>query len=229
VRCVTLATPSSCLSLSAEMRALTPTSPEPVRAELKRLSGNLGAILFDFDGTLTASPGDVALRCQKRVELRERAPLLKPRLRALREAGLVLGIISKSSEPTICGAIQEAGLEGLFNGPLLGKAVGFEGKAGFIEELVIAGDLGHLGAEGLRSVALIDDDVRELERAHERGIQTYAAPRQGGLQEQDFDEIFAALGICDRFNCVSSTPASRATTPRSLRSRSEPASPDGRH
>lgn len=189
-----LATPSSCSSLSHRL-AMSPATPEALRSELKLLTGHASAVLFDFDGTLTASPGETAQRCRKQVELRERAPMLRPRLGRLREAGLLLGIISKSSEFTICGALQEAGLAELFHGPLVAKAVGFEGKAGFILEMVRKGDLGPLGDEGQSQVLLVDDDILELERAKERGIQTYAAPKEGGLQEEDFEEIFAGLGL----------------------------------
>lgn len=189
-----LATPSSCSSLSYRL-AMSPATPEALRSELKLLTGHASAVLFDFDGTLTASPGETAQRCRKQVELRERAPMLRPRLGRLREAGLLLGIISKSSEFTICGALQEAGLAELFHGPLVAKAVGFEGKAGFILDMVRKGDLGPLGDEGQSQVLLVDDDILELERAKERGIQTYAAPKEGGLQEEDFEEIFAGLGL----------------------------------
>lgn len=189
-----LATPSSCSSLSYRL-AMSPATPDALRSELKLLTGRASAVLFDFDGTLTASPGETAQRCRKQVELRERAPMLRPRLGRLREAGLLLGIISKSSEITICGALREAGLAELFHGPLVAKAVGFEGKAGFILEMVRKGDLGPLGDEGQNQVLLVDDDILELERAKERGIQTYAAPKEGGLQEEDFEEIFAGLGL----------------------------------
>jgi len=197
-QCLNLATPSSCASMPRRHSSFCiPGSPcaDPVRHELKLLSGSVDAVLFDFDGTLTASPGEVAQRSRKQVELRERAPMLRPRLLALREAGLVLGIISKSSELTICGALQEAGLAELFNGPLLAKAVGFEGKAGFIEELVQSGELRHLGADGQRRILLVDDDLRELELARARGIQVFAAPKHGGLQEDDFEQIFAGIGL----------------------------------
>jgi len=193
-RGLSLKTPSSCASPSFRP-VLTPCTPEMQRDDLKCVTEDVKAILFDFDGTLTASPGDVAQRCRKQVELRERAPLLAPRLKALRNAGITLGIISKSTSLTICGALQEAGLMELFDGPLLAKATGFEGKAGLIEDLVCAGEFCHFGADGLRRVLLIDDDMRELDRARERGIQTYAAPKEGGLQEEHFDEIFSSLGL----------------------------------
>jgi len=185
-------TPSSC---SSYRHILTPSTPDPSRSDLKTIVGDVGAVLFDFDGTLTASPGESAQRCRKKLELHERAPLLAPRLRALRDAGMLLGIISKSSELTIRCALREAGLIEYFDGPLLGKAVGLEGKAGFIEELATAGDLGQLGADGIRRVLLVDDDVYELDRARQRGIQTYAAPGEGGLQDSDFEEIFEGLGL----------------------------------
>jgi len=172
-----------------------PGTPLPQAVEFKRVTGSVAAILFDFDGTLTATPGEHAFRSQKHVEIRERAPLLAPRLKALRDAGICLGIISKSSELTIRCALGEAGLMDLFDGPLVANAVGFEGKAGFIEELVRTGALAQLGQEGNSRVLLVDDDVRELVRARQCGIQTYAAPKDGGLQQADFDEIFCGLGI----------------------------------
>merc|ERR1719272_71631 len=191
-RSLNLATPSSSSSMSLK-RLLTPGTPQPDRSDLKLISGDVGAVFFDFDGTLTASPGDRAQRCRKQVELSERAPLLAPRLKALREAGIILAIISKSSEATIVNALECAGLRELFDGPLTAKAVGLEGKAGFIEEICRRGCLHHLGAE--QRALLVDDDVRELDRARVRGIQTYAAPKEGGLQDEDFEEIFAGLGI----------------------------------
>eukprot|EP00747_Dinoflagellata_sp_TGD_P087090 gnl/TRDRNA2_/TRDRNA2_163520_c0_seq1.p1 gnl/TRDRNA2_/TRDRNA2_163520_c0~~gnl/TRDRNA2_/TRDRNA2_163520_c0_seq1.p1 ORF type:complete len:402 (+),score=87.49 gnl/TRDRNA2_/TRDRNA2_163520_c0_seq1:1273-2478(+) len=204
-RSLNLATPSSCSSLSYK-RLLTPGTPQPERGDLKLIAGDVEAILFDFDGTLTASPGDLAQRCRKQVELRERAPLLAPRLRALREAGFLLGIISKSSEFTIRQALKEAALTEFFDGPLLAKAVGLEGKAGIIEDLVRRGtiplsisisEISVNGTECLQRVMLVDDDLRELDRARTRGIQTFAAPKEGGLQEEDFDEIFTGLGLVE--------------------------------
>jgi hypothetical protein len=174
---------------------LSPCTPDAERSDLKLIDGDVGAILFDFDGTLTATPGDSAAHHQKEEELVERAALLEPRLLALREAGITLGIISKSSEATIRGALDSAALASLFDGPIIGKAVGFDGKAGFIEDLVCSGALQHLGGDGLCRVLLIDDDVRELDRARLQGIQTYPAPESGGLRAQDLDEIFSRLGV----------------------------------
>eukprot|EP00403_Amphidinium_massartii_P045329 CAMPEP_0178460466 /NCGR_PEP_ID=MMETSP0689_2-20121128/48728_1 /TAXON_ID=160604 /ORGANISM="Amphidinium massartii, Strain CS-259" /LENGTH=409 /DNA_ID=CAMNT_0020087111 /DNA_START=120 /DNA_END=1350 /DNA_ORIENTATION=+ len=194
-----LATPSVASSHRGHSCLLSPGTPN--REDLKLVRGDVGAILFDFDGTLTATPGTIALRYRKQVELRERAPLLAPRLKALREAGFILGIISKSKrgqEGTITTALREAGLTDFFNGPIVAKAVGLEGKAGFINDLVQHGELRHVSAEAgnhMRRILLIDDDVYELERACERGIQTYSAPKEGGLQESDFDEIFRGLGM----------------------------------
>lgn len=193
-RCLNLATPSSASSMSYK-RLLTPGTPQPERCDLNLISGDVGAVFFDFDGTLTASPGDRAQRCRKQVELRERAPLLAPRLKALREAGMVLAIISKSSEATIIGALESAGLKDLFDGPVIGKAIGLEGKAGYIEDMCCRGCLHHIGMH--QRALLVDDDVRELDRARLKGIQTYPAPKEGGLQEEDFDEMFAGLGVTD--------------------------------
>jgi len=189
---------------------LTPGTPDPQRSDLKLISGDVACIMFDFDGTLTASPGDSAQRSRKQVELRERAPLLAPRLRAFREAGIMLGIISKSSALTITTALQEAGLTDFFNGPIFPKAVGFEGKAGFIDELLRNGRLGpRLGADDLSRVMLIDDDVRELDRARARGIQTYSAPVSGGLQDEDFDDIFMCMGLMPEETSLSVSPSKR--------------------
>jgi len=193
-RSLIIATPSSCSSVTYR-NAITPGTPDPLRGELMLVTGDVGVVLFDFDGTLTASSGDTAVRCRKEADLIERTPMLAPRLRALRDASLTLGIISKSSDRTIQSAVREAGLKELFDGPVMGSAVGLEGKAGFIEELVRTGSLRHLGPDGLRRVLLVDDDVRELDRARQRGIQTYAAPKEGGLQEEDFDQIFTYLGL----------------------------------
>jgi phosphoglycolate phosphatase-like HAD superfamily hydrolase len=193
-----LATPSSCASV-AYRYALTPTTPDPARAGFRLVTEDTRVIFFDFDGTLTRTPGEAATqRCEKKAELKQRAEMLAPRLRGLHDAGILLGIISKSTEDTIREALQEADLARFFEGPVIGKAVGFEGKAGFIRDLYESGDLGPSPKEavgGLQCVLLIDDDVRELARARERGIQTFAAPQQGGLQEEDFDEILACLGL----------------------------------
>lgn len=194
-RLLSLKTPSSCNSATMRPADQTPCSPDPARADLRIIEGDVQAIMFDFDGTLTATVGEAAQRSRKQVELQSRAPMLRPRLQFLRDAGMLLGIISKSSELTIRCAIREAGLGDLFDGPIVAKAVGFEGKAGFIADLVEAGTLGDLGPDGLTRVLLIDDDVRELDRACKRGIQTYAAPPEGGLQDEDFDEIVASLGL----------------------------------
>lgn len=177
-------------------------------------------MIFDFDGTLTATPGELAQRPQKALELKARAPLLEPRLRELRNAGLVLSVLSKSSEHTVRSALEEAGLLCYFDGPIVGKAVGFEGKAGFIDEFVRAGRLSDLGPEDARGVLLIDDDVRELDRARARGIQTYAAPAIGGLQEADFDEIFAGLGVIGPSLSLDYSCRSAASCRSSLDSRS---------
>lgn len=42
---------------------------------------------------------------------------------------------------------------------------------------------------------LIDDDISELVWARDVGMQTFAAPAQGGLQNDDFQELFRALGL----------------------------------
>jgi phosphoglycolate phosphatase-like HAD superfamily hydrolase len=155
-------------------------------------------VFFDFDGTLTATPGEKVLRqAHKSAELHERAPLLAPRLAALRDAGILVGIISKSTEFTIRSALQVAGLSEFFTGPIVGKAVGLEGKIGFIEDLTLSGSLPPLSSEetSLSHILIVDDDVRELDRARTKGVQTFPAPAEGGLQDDDFDEIFAGLGI----------------------------------
>lgn len=190
---LTLKSPSSCAS-NAYRLALTPRTPDPHRCDLNIVKGDVYAILFDFDGTLTRSAGSSAQRCRRQAEaeLCERASLLAPHLQALRDAGITLGIVSKSTAMTISYALEAAGLAGFFDGPIVGTAVGFEGKAGFIEELVTSGTLPHVGVD---HVLLVDDDVRELERCRVRGIQTYAAPEEGGLQQDDFDDIFRCLGM----------------------------------
>ncbi|CAK0878807.1 unnamed protein product [Prorocentrum cordatum] len=156
-------------------------TPQPQRSDFRVLApdADVGAVLFDFDGTLTSVPGMASRRTRRQLDLRQRAPLLEPRLRALRDAGLSLGIISKSSEATIRTSLVEAGLCEFFDGPLVANAVGFDGKAGFIEELVQGGSLRHLGPSGLRRVLLVDDDVQELEHARARGVQ---ALRRAAIQ-----------------------------------------------
>merc|ERR1712032_199509 len=192
-RLLALATPSSCASASCKF-VLTPSTPNPDRDDMKSITGNVVFIFFAFDGTLTASPGDNNVQhCQKQQSIFERAPLLASRLKDLRDSGFGLGIISKSTETTIRGILQDAGLAYLFNGPILGKAVGFNGKAGFIEDLIMEGHLRDVGAAELQQILLVDDDIRELDRAKALGIQTYAAPESGGLQDEDFDDMYATL------------------------------------
>lgn len=190
-----LLTPQSCSSNTYRL-VLTPHTPEPVRKDLKLLMGNISVIFFDFDGTLTKTPGNLVMRqSQKSAELRERASFLAPRLQALCDAGLQLSIISKSTENTVRTALQAAGLSDFFAGPVVGKAVGLEGKVGFVEELASSGGLVGLDNGELERILLVDDDVRELDRAKAKGVQTWPAPAEGGLQDEDFDEIFARLGI----------------------------------
>jgi len=203
-RCMALATPSSCGGASVSHKfILTPTTPDPNREDFKlpSCSSGVSVIIFDFDGTLTATRGELALRSQKCGELQERAPMLRPWLAALRIAGITIGVMSKSSENTIRDAFDQSGLTEMFaDGPLLGKAIGLEGKAGFIQDFVngccdSSNSLAQLGEEGLDSILLIDDDVRELDRARDKGIQTYPAPQEGGLQSEDFRKIFECLEI----------------------------------
>jgi FMN phosphatase YigB (HAD superfamily) len=160
-----------------------------------RISGDVSAVFFDFDGTLTATPGVRAERRAKIIELKERASMLQPWLLRLRRAGISLGIISKSTESTIRAALAEAGLEEMFDLPIVAKAVGFAGKAGFIEEMATEGPLEHLGSNGMHRILLVDDDVSELEWATEISVQTYPAPLSGGLQESDFCDIFERLSL----------------------------------
>lgn len=151
--------------------------------------------MFDFDGTLTATPGDRAARRNKIDELIERTPFLRPWLEKLRQAGITIGVISKSSEATIQDSLKASGLNELFDGPILPKAVGFDGKAGFIQELCVDGALSYLGDHGQSSVLLVDDDINELLRARQHSIQTWPAPGEGGLGDDDFHELFEALSI----------------------------------
>mmetsp|Transcript_5168 Transcript_5168/g.12311 ORF Transcript_5168/g.12311 Transcript_5168/m.12311 type:complete len:399 (-) Transcript_5168:205-1401(-) len=177
-----------------------PESPSPAREDFKTPPRGIAVVFFDFDGTLTATPGDRAARRTKQVELCERAAMLEPRLRGLRADGASLGIISKSTEGTIRSALEASGLLKFFDAPLVAKAVGFEGKAGFIEDLALKGCLPRLGSTRghgvpFSRILLVDDDVLELERAKARGLQVYAAPADGGLQEEDFDIISEALHV----------------------------------
>lgn len=197
-------TPSSCASSSRENAftpnaagSRTPRTPEPNRQELRSVSGGVSLIFFDFDGTLTSVPGEKAQRRHKRADLKERAPLLQSRLEALQSAGITLGIITKSQEATVRSALVDAGLDGYFEGPVIGTAIGFEGKAGFIEEFLAKSSFASSGEDqaDLKRILLVDDDVRELDRAREKGIQTFSAPKNGGLQEDDFIELLGSLGV----------------------------------
>ncbi|CAK0860510.1 unnamed protein product [Prorocentrum cordatum] len=179
-------------TVSANFSGLT----DPRRTTQKQVSGGVSAIMFDFDGTLTATPGDRSARRYKIAELKERSGMLRPWLERLGGAGIVMGIISKSTEDTILTALGVAGLLELFQGPIVGKAVGFEGKAGFIEALCETGLLSTLRPGiSARSVLLVDDDILELNRCREHGIQTYPAPLDGGLQDDEFREVCLLLGI----------------------------------
>lgn len=76
-----------------------PESPTLVREDFRHsLAAGVAVIFFDFDGTLTATPGDRAARRTKQLELCERAAMLAPRLKSLCADGASLGIISKSTE-----------------------------------------------------------------------------------------------------------------------------------
>merc|ERR1711920_386577 len=103
------------------------------RSQFAQISGNVSVILFDFDGTLTATPGELAHGSSKQADLQRRSAMLAPHLQRLRDFGISLGIISKSTEKTIRSALSEAALADLFNGPIIAKAIGFEGKTGFIK------------------------------------------------------------------------------------------------
>lgn len=174
-----------------------PGTPLPVRGDYREITAKADVIMFDFDGTLTATPGDKQVRARKRSEICERAEFLQARLRKLRDAGCVMGIISKSTENTIRDALAAGGLLEFFDGPIIGKAVGFEGKVGFIQDLARRGLLRRPGdrrpGPAYSRILLVDDDVLELERASGGGLQTFAAPAEGGLQEEDFDIIEGSL------------------------------------
>jgi len=190
-----LATPSSTRSAAAYRYVLTPTTPDLHRDGFRLVDDELDIVFFDFDGTLTATPGESATQHgRKKAELKERADMLRPRLQGMIDAGLLLGIMSKSTENTIREALEFAELTDLFQGPIVGKALDFEGKAGIIAKMHQSGKLS-LGEEGLSRVLLVDDDVRELDRCRDHGIQTFAAPEDGGLLDSDFDEIFVFLSL----------------------------------
>eukprot|EP00931_Biecheleriopsis_adriatica_P005111 TRINITY_DN10666_c0_g1_i1.p1 TRINITY_DN10666_c0_g1~~TRINITY_DN10666_c0_g1_i1.p1 ORF type:complete len:636 (-),score=127.92 TRINITY_DN10666_c0_g1_i1:20-1927(-) len=200
--------------------APTAVSSQPDRHDLSAIHGDVEVVLFDFDGTLTKTPGVHAGSHRTKVdELRERTPMLEPWLQRLHEAGFVLGIISKSTKDTVVTALEETGLLKLMNGPIIGKAVGLEGKAGIIKDLCAEGGaLAHLGLEGWHKVLLVDDDTSELIRARDVDMQIYAAPAQGGLQENDLEDIFRCLGLGARRE-RSSTPLAQ---PRWCRTRPPP-------
>eukprot|EP00405_Crypthecodinium_cohnii_P010551 CAMPEP_0206432044 /NCGR_PEP_ID=MMETSP0324_2-20121206/7694_1 /ASSEMBLY_ACC=CAM_ASM_000836 /TAXON_ID=2866 /ORGANISM="Crypthecodinium cohnii, Strain Seligo" /LENGTH=286 /DNA_ID=CAMNT_0053898025 /DNA_START=44 /DNA_END=905 /DNA_ORIENTATION=+ len=195
------------LNLSSSLSSLNTTghlvldqqggTPLPNREDFKVIRKKVEVIMFDFDGTLTSTPGDRQVRTKKRIELAERAPMLQARLKILRDFGCLLGIISKSTEMTIRDALEGAGLLYHFEAPIIGKAMGFEGKIGFIQDLARRGLLRKPGdrrpGPNFARILLVDDDVLELERASAGGLQTYAAPQTGGLQHADFDLIEASL------------------------------------
>jgi serine/threonine protein kinase len=155
--------------------------------------GNTLLIMFDFHGTLTATPGGKTSHTVDQDELKERASLLRPWLQRMRDVGADLGIASKGSRPRIKSALEFAGLDGLFNGPLLCGARGVFGKAGVIEQCFSEGIFKNLGPDDIDGVVLVDDDMYELTRAAKQGMQIYAAPEKGGLQEEDLLDIFCSL------------------------------------
>lgn len=176
--------------------APTAVSSQPDRGDLSAIDGAVEVIFFDFDGTLTETPGTRASHASKMAELMGRTPLLRPRLQRLREADIILGVVSKSTEQTVSTALQETGLMEFFNGPIVGKAAQLDGKAGIIQALFEeGGTLAHLGSEAWEKALLIDDDISELVWARDIGMQTFAAPAQGGLQADDFQELFRSLGL----------------------------------
>lgn len=200
--------------------APTAVSSQPDRGDLSAIDGDVEVIFFDFDGTLTETPGTRASHASKMAELNARTSLLRPRLERLREAGLMLAVVSKSTEQTICSALQETGLMELINGPIIGKAAQLDGKAGVIQCLYEeGGSLEHLGAEAWAKALLIDDDISELVWARDIGMQTFAAPPQGGLQEDDFDELFRALGLEGDDEQRDMDPTTPLAQPRNRRSR----------
>eukprot|EP00913_Durusdinium_trenchii_P014185 g13312.t1 len=108
----------------------------------------------------------------------------------------------------------------LINGPIIGKAAQLDGKAGVIQCLYEeGGSLEHLGAEAWAKALLIDDDISELVWARDIGMQTFAAPPQGGLQEDDFDELFRALGLEGDDEQRDMDPTTPLAQPRNRRSR----------
>jgi len=176
--------------------APTAVSSQPDRGDLSAIDGAVEVIFFDFDGTLTETPGTKASHASKMAELMGRTSLLRPWLQHLREAGIILGVVSKSTEQTVSTALQESGLMEFFNGPIVGKAAQLDGKAGIIQGLFEEGGvLAHLGSEAWERALLVDDDISELVWAREIGMQTFAAPAQGGLQADDFQELFRSLGL----------------------------------
>jgi len=191
---LSLDSPSSCGSASFEQNfpCVTPSSQY---SKLERITGDVGIIFFDFDGTLTSIPGEAARGVCKQEDLLRRAPMLEPHLQSFGAAGIVLGIISKSTSTTIQSALQAAGLLKFFDGPVIAKATGFEGKAGFIKDVVNKGTFRHLGVESLDRILLVDDDTFELERACEDGIQTYPVSGKRGLQNSDLLAISLGIGI----------------------------------
>lgn len=181
---------------TSELDTPSAATPKCDRAGLINLKGGAQVVFFDFDGTLTATPGDRAKRPTKTKELCARAPMLKRYLQKMREADIIIGIISKSTEGTIKACLEAAEMSDLFNGPIVGKAVGFDGKPGFIKDFCEEdGPLAHLGLDNLHLVLLVDDDISELERCRECGIQTYPPPEEGGLQEADLDKILEGIGL----------------------------------
>ena len=143
----------SSTSLRSDSPAPRPETPSPLRDDFRSSPcAGVAVIYFDFDGTLTATPGDRAARRTKQLELCDRAPMLGPRLKALKDQGASLGIISKSTENTIRSALEAANLANLFDAPLVAKAVGFEGKVGFLEDLALRGCLPRLGSTSKHGV-----------------------------------------------------------------------------
>lgn len=78
------------------------------------------------------------------------------------------------------------------------------------------GPLEHIGPGRLHRILLVDDDVFQLKKARDIGIQGFAAPKEGGLREEDLDLLIKSV-CCPR--CTSPPTSSPPTSSDPLKRR----------
>lgn len=144
-------------------------------------------IFFDFDGTLTNTPGGEGANPLR--ELKERTPLLTKYLTLLGEAGILVGILSKRRTDDLRSYLATTKLTRFFTTTVEVPTSSLGGKVSEIQK--------ELEGKYLvdENAALVDADYDELKLARGAGVHTYPAPKQGGLTESDFEAIMHMIGV----------------------------------